>query len=317
MLQKRICPSFPQKPIAPMEISVVIPTYNGENKIPKLLEALAHQSHKNFEVVVVIDGSTDNTERILENAKNRFAKFKVIKQHNSGRAKVRNRGVLEASGDLLIFLDDDMVPNVDCVGRHFNFHKQNPIQSILAGNQTEERDHNYTDIQNYKAFLSKKWLSPYANGITELTLKNLFVSAANCSIKRADFEALSGFDERLTDAEDYDLAFRGLKMGMHIFFDKDNIAIHNDNPSAISYLKRLRAYHCAHIQLSEIHYTPTLSSAKPFYKVVIYRLFASKLWIKLFDRDILKYLMPTILRFKLYDLVFQSLSIEYSNYDLD
>ena len=300
-----------------MEISVVIPTYNGEKKIPYLLESLIHQTYKNFEVVVVIDGSTDDTEKIVNDAKLLFTKLKIVKQPNTGRAKVRNRGAKEASGDLLIFFDDDMIPCRDCVSRHVDFHNHNRIQSILAGDQTEVQRHHYTDIQNYKASLSKRWLSPYPNGITELSRENLFFSAANCSIKRVDFDTLAGFDERLTDAEDYDLALRGLKTGMHIFFDKENIAIHNDKLSARSYVKRLRAYRNAHIQLSEIHYTPTLSSAKPFYKVVIYRLFASKLWIKLFDRDILKYLMPTILRFKLYDLVFQSLSIEYSNYDLD
>ena len=296
-----------------MEISVVIPTYNGEQKIKHLLDALYHQSFKKFEVVIVIDGSTDNTELVIEGHKPSFTKIKVIKQENLGRAKVRNRGAAEASGDLIIFLDDDMIPAVDCVSRHYSFHDQNPIHGILAGSIIEKRCDNYSDIQNYKAFLSKKWLSPYASGTTKLGLENLFFSAANCSIKRYDFDLLGGFDDRLTDAEDYDLAFRALKKGMHIFFDKDNLAIHNEKISARSYVKRLKAYRSAHIKLSQIHQTAMPAPTGLVYKRFAYHLFAFRLWITLFDYDILKYFLPSTIRYKLYDLVFQSLSIEHPN----
>ena len=300
-----------------MEVSVVIPTYNGEKKIQHLLEALYLQLFKNFEVVIVIDGSTDNTEGVVQNYKSRFTKLKVVTQENLGRAKVRNRGATEASGDLLIFLDDDMIPAVDCIGRHYAFHKQNPSRSILAGSQFETRCDECPDIQNYKAFLSEKWLLPYPTGTSKLGLQNLFLSAANCSIKRNDFNLLAGFDERLTDAEDYDLAFRALKMGMNIFFDKGNLALHNDKISARSYVRRLRAYRSAHIKLSQIHQSPMISPARPLYKKVAYQVFASKMWIILFDSDVLKYFLPSTIRFKLYDLVFQSLSIEHPNYELD
>lgn len=299
-----------------MEVSVVIPTYNGEKKIGHLLNALLQQSAMDFEVVVVIDGSTDNTEQVLNQYTGRFANFRIIKQQNSGRSIVRNRGAQEAKGDLIIFYDDDICPAVDSISRHMNFHISNPFKTFVAGNLTEESNSQQSDVQNYKAFLSKKWLQPYEKGITKLTIENLFFSAANCSIKRNDFEFLNGFDRRLSDAEDQDLALRALKNGMHIFFDADNRAIHNDIVTATSYLKRLRAYRSAHIKLSQIHHPYLMKNSKSLYKKIIYRLFAFKFWLSLIDSDILKHLLPKIMRFKLYELVFQSLSVENSNVPL-
>jgi glycosyltransferase involved in cell wall biosynthesis len=300
-----------------MEVSVVIPTYNGEHKISHLLDALLKQTLQNFEIVVVIDGSTDCTEKILDKYERRFYRFKKIKQPNSGRSIVRNQGSKHAGGDLLIFYDDDMIPLPDSISQHLRFHTLNPKKSLLSGNQIENFSRQQCDIQNYKAFLSKKWLSPFQPGISALSVENLFFSAANCSIKRRDFEFLNGFDERLTDAEDHDLALRALKKGMEVFFDKDNVAIHNDKISAASYLKRLRAYHIAHIKLSRIHQMPLPQKSKHLHKEFVYRFFAFKFWVKLIDSDILKYMLPSAMRFKMYDLIFQSLSVEHPNSELN
>jgi glycosyltransferase involved in cell wall biosynthesis len=296
-----------------MSVSIVIPTYNGAKKIPLLLNALLAQSNQGFEIVVVIDGSTDDTDQVLKHYKNRFSDFKVITQLNSGRSKVRNRGVKESKGDLIIFYDDDIIPFSNSVMMHINFHQTNQEKVILVGNLKEEQNSSQTDIQNYKAFLSEKWMAPYPSGVSELTLETLFFSAANCSIKRIDFNNLNGFDERLTDAEDHDLAFRALNKGIKVFFDKDNLAIHNDIISARSYLKRLRAYNRAHKQWNQIHDAEVGKKNKSIYKRVIYAFFGFEFWLRLIDYNVLKYAMPKALRFKFYDVVLQSLSIEYPN----
>src|SRR6187397_1060160 len=93
-----------------MSTSVIIPTYNGAHKVVNVLRALEQQTHLPDEVVVVIDGSTDNTAELLRTNTFKLPSLRIIEQPNGGRAQVRNRGAKEASQDLLIFFDDDMRP---------------------------------------------------------------------------------------------------------------------------------------------------------------------------------------------------------------
>ena len=115
-----------------MKVSIIIPTYNGSHKILKTLKCLEKQSFKNFEVIVVIDGSTDCTADLLKKQKFDFQSFKIIEQANQGRAKVRNNGAEISQCDLLIFFDDDMRPLQDCVLKHVE-HQKKYFESILTG----------------------------------------------------------------------------------------------------------------------------------------------------------------------------------------
>src|SRR5688572_5027021 len=126
--------------------TVIISTYNGAEKLPFLLEALTVQTFQDFELVVVIDGSTDNTMEVLQKFAERFKFFRIIQQTNGGRSKVKNRGVAEAHADLLIFYDDDMVPSVDSVERHVELHKKE--EWVIAGNPVEKSEADKTDVQN-------------------------------------------------------------------------------------------------------------------------------------------------------------------------
>src|SRR4051812_14236148 len=83
--------------------SVIIPAYNAANTIRKTLESLQKQTFKDFEILVVDDGSTDNTKEIVE----QHSTVKYIYQNNAGPGKARNNGSKHASGEYLIFLDAD------------------------------------------------------------------------------------------------------------------------------------------------------------------------------------------------------------------
>src|SRR5258707_10281865 len=95
-------------------LSVVIPTYNRCASLRRLLDALARQtlSADRFEVIVVDDGSSDGTRELLRTLKTPYA-LVSIEQPNQGPGAARNRGVRAASGDLILFLDDDVVPMDD------------------------------------------------------------------------------------------------------------------------------------------------------------------------------------------------------------
>jgi glycosyltransferase involved in cell wall biosynthesis len=294
-----------------MTSSVIISTYNGEKKIGNLLNALLQQTDQSSEVLVVIDGSTDDTLHVVKSFESEFSgKLRIVVQENRGRAGVRNRGANEAKGEVLIFFDDDMTPWRDSIERHKSFHKNH--HAILSGNSVETIEPTKTDIQNYKGHLTERWTEKYQEGTTQLNESNFFFTAANCSMKKEDFKSLGGFDERLTDAEDHDFGYRAFRAGIPVVFDKSNRAFHYDPVTCISYIKRLRAYAKAHATLQTLYpdrYKKARTSSS-IVKHALYRLFALPFWPRLIDSGTFG-LLPQKLRYKLYDIVIQAFAVEY------
>ncbi len=297
-----------------MTISVIIPTYKGENKIANILGALAKQTHKEFEVIVAIDGAVDNTEAIARQFTNMFQHIKIITQPNRGRAAIRNFGAKNATGELLVFYDDDMIPLPNSVEEHTNIH-QKYTDILLAGNQQEQVAINKTDIQNYKATLTDQWTRKYVERITVLDGENLFFSASNCSVSKKTFDRLEGFDERLSDSEDYDIGLRALATNIKVLFDKENVAIHQDFITARSYVLRLRQYNEAHKMLARLH--PGMRSGQnksmPLFKRLFYAFFAWPVFLFLIDRYNIFFMLPRAARYRLYTFVIFSLSAVFHN----
>lgn len=287
-----------------MNVSVIIPSYNGERKLPKTLDALSRQHFSEFECILVIDGSTDASLTVAQSFENKFHNFRVIYQQNKGRAAVRNRGAAEAVGELLIFYDDDMIPEPDSVGRHIEFHSQKLVSSILCGNPVEASGSQNSDIQNYRLSLTEKWTAHFAEGINVINMGNLFLTASNFSLPRSLFMKLGGFDERLNDAEDKEFGYRALLAGVPLFFDKSNRAIHNEKITCKSYIERMRQYTIGQQRLVGI----LPDSLRSIYRISIlkktfYWLFSFTAWVALIDNYRALYFLPKPVRFKIYDWV--------------
>ena len=92
------------------KISAIIPTYNNAEFLQEAIESVLAQTYKDIEIIVVDDGSTDNTEDVV---KNYAGKLTYIRQENAGPAKARNTGILQAKGEYIAFLDadDSWLPN--------------------------------------------------------------------------------------------------------------------------------------------------------------------------------------------------------------
>lgn len=219
-----------------MNVSVIVPTYNGATKLPVILRSLMNQTFTDFELIVAIDGSVDGSEAIAQTLLSNFNNAKTVSQPNGGRASIRNFGARQATGDLVVFFDDDMVVAPDCLARHIAHHKTH-LESILGGNQVEDIRKNKTDIQNYKAWLTEQWLLKFQKGVQPLTATNFFLTAANMSVPRELFFRLDGFDQRLRDAEDFDFGSRALEMGIPVYFDYLAQAVHEDQITCASYIR--------------------------------------------------------------------------------
>jgi len=300
-------------------ISVIVPTYNGAKKLPHILEALRQQTVKDFEIIIVVDGSTDHTKEILEKHSKYFTNLNILYQENGGRSISRNHGVATAKGEYLLFFDDDMRPVPFAISQHLAHIQAHP-DTILVGAQVEEWEVLESDIQHYKGYLSRKWSGASYNPQTEglQDPKQPYLTAAHFSISKTLFDKLGGFDELLTDSEDFDLAIKAIKANIPIYFRPDIIAWHDDFITCQSYIKRQREYTKSHQKLRQLYPEryqnyPQHSPNKPsFIKNIIYSFFGTRYWVRTIDGyNWLKYL-PKSLRYRVYDWVITGLGIHFT-----
>lgn len=89
------------------QISVIVPTYNNAKYLKDCLDSIINQTYKNIEIIVIDDGSTDNTQEILEHYCDKERRLRVFYQENQGQGVARNVGISMASGDYIAFVDSD------------------------------------------------------------------------------------------------------------------------------------------------------------------------------------------------------------------
>ncbi len=89
-----------------MKYSIIIPVYNTKKYLKRCIDSIINQDYQNYEIIIINDGSPDNSEEILKNYKNN-PKIKIIKQTNHGLSYSRNVGIKKSKGDYIIFLDSD------------------------------------------------------------------------------------------------------------------------------------------------------------------------------------------------------------------
>lgn len=290
-----------------MEVSVIIPTYNRAASLANTLDALKIQTIQDFELIVVIDGSADHTGEMLELRRDEFDSFSILKQVNQGRAIARNSGAAVATGDIFVFYDDDTRPSKNSVQLHSEFHSRYP--GALCGGAVIEDEHTIqTDFQEFRRYLTRKWTKKFSPGLNHLNSENLFLSAANFSIPKPLFKRLNGFDSRLNDVEDFDLAARALQGNIPVYFDKTNTVYHDDPVNCKNFILRQRQYNAARKELYQLKpdTIPNHRSRSPFsispVKRKIFDLVSHKSLAEWIDKENLTWI-PEKLRFSLYDWV--------------
>lgn len=293
-----------------MRASVIIPSYNGKDKLTNLLQSLEKQSVSDIEIIVVIDGSTDGTLQWIQSRNWNLNALRLIEQNNKGRAAARNTGAKEATANLLIFFDDDMIVEASCIQKHITFHSAKHTDCISMGLVTEPAAKDDIEIIQYKDYLNTLWntsLMQYSQ--TELPEDLIILSAANFSISKNIFFELRGFDEILKDIEDYDFALRAKLAGIKTCFLNDAVAVHNDSftfkkyaDRSISYLKNRKL--AATIKPDLYAKDPILTHKDSTVQKVVYSFFKFPFWIYMLDRlNIMPFILPKRIRYTLYGIV--------------
>jgi glycosyltransferase involved in cell wall biosynthesis len=179
------------------QVSVIIPTYNRGWIIKEAIDSVLAQDYTEFELIVVDDGSTDHTSDVLCSYRN---VIKVLSQKNKGVSAARNRGISEASGKFVAFLDSDDLWLSQKLSVQIEFFNQTPDALIC---QTEE-----VWIRNGLRVNPKKRHKKPSGMIFKPSLELCLVSPSAVMIQRTLFDTVGGFDETLPACEDYDLWLR-------------------------------------------------------------------------------------------------------------
>ncbi len=214
-------------------ISVIIPTYNCEQYIAQAIESVLAQKDCEYEIIVIDDGSTDRTGDILEPYNQ---EIRYIKQKNQGVAAARNRGIAEAKGELIAFLDaDDYFLPGKLAAQSAIFAKRPNLGIVNSGWLR-------VSSQGEKLLEVRPWeKSPQLNLEDWLQWRPVLPSAM--MFRREWLEYVGGFDARFPPAEDTELVLRLAYMGCQSAWLKrvtvcyrqhDRSAMHQGLPQARS-----------------------------------------------------------------------------------
>jgi glycosyltransferase involved in cell wall biosynthesis len=196
------------------KVDVIIPVYNMANTLGRAIDSVLSQTHKDFQLVIVDDGSEDEIDSVIEkNLRSNPDKIKVLRlEKNLWRATALNRGIQHTESKFVTFLDaDDTLPE-DSLEKRINFLEDHPeLDAIFTDtNYLDKNGRVYSIKKPKKRFLeSRNWAESYLN-------QKLKVPFSNPSImyrKRVFDEKTKGlsFDETLKRGQDTDLVYSLLK----------------------------------------------------------------------------------------------------------
>ena len=222
-------------------LSVVLPTHNRWPQLQVALAALARQTvpRRDLEIVVVSDGSTDGTDEALRDGQSPV-QVTFIQQSNQGPAVARNAGVAAASGDLILFIDDDVVAEPGCAAAHIDAHGRAKRATVVIGPLLTPEDWHFEPWVLWEQRKLEGQYRAMAAGHWAPTARQFYTG--NASLTRRCFIESGGFDASFRRGEDVELAYRLAEDDMVFTFEFEARAFHHAQRSYESWLSNAAAY---------------------------------------------------------------------------
>ena len=200
-----------------MKASLIIPTYNRENALVNTIENCLSQDFKDLEIVVIDQTKQHQTDttKYIESIKKRII---YITEDIAGLTRARNIGARNASGDILIFIDDDVVLDTDFVSQHIKNYTLNNADAVQG--RIIEDD---SEPKNKPQWVDNKIRFSGSNNCISHGKTNT-LTGCNFSVKKTAYLDVGGFDERYTKSsnnEDSDFGLRLFKNNFNIVFSPE------------------------------------------------------------------------------------------------
>ena len=220
--------------------SIIIPTKDKNSRLKLTLKGLENQVDQDMEVIVVFDGCRPETISSFAEMKFAFEPIKVISETNIGRAAARNKGLERATGDVIIFVDDDRIPAPDFVSKHLARHEE---ECVVLGERMDtkltesaiEQLCNENDFSEVMKVLQQNSKKEFYYNIKKMVLKNPYhplryigFITGNVSVDKSLLDKVGGFDPNFTGwgYEDTDLGYRLAKANVKYIADYTIVNYH-------------------------------------------------------------------------------------------
>ncbi len=228
-----------------MNISIVIPNYNGsellKKNLPKIFEELKNYEKGKNEIIVVDDGSLDDSIKVLKDFRNEYKNLKVFEnEKNLGFSSTVNKGVSKTDSDIIILLNTDVCPQKGFLEPLLKNFEDDPSTSsgepsVFAVGCLEK------SIEGKDIVLRGRGIGKWEKGFLihrrgEVDKTNtLWVSGGSGAFKKSIWDKLGGLNELYNPFyyEDIDLSYRALKSGYKIFFEPKSVVFHEHEKGAI------------------------------------------------------------------------------------
>lgn len=185
-------------------VSIVIPTYDRANLLPRAIGSVQSQTFQDWELIIVDDGSRDDTRDVVADYMSRDARIRCIYQGNRRQAAARNNGIRNARGEMIAFLDSDDTWMPRKLEKQVAILDGEPECGMVYGNQLMAADEQDPGSLRYPG----GWL-PSGNVFPELLKRSFYCSTQTILVRRAVLDRVGLFDEQLTNAlEDWELTLR-------------------------------------------------------------------------------------------------------------
>lgn len=235
-----------------LRISAVVPTFNGRALVERTLATLFAQAMPAgaFEVIAVVDGSTDGTGAALR-ALDAPCAFRVIEQENRGPAAARNAGWRVARGEIVLFVDGDMLCDAGLVAAHLAAHEEGDRLAAFGSLFLSEDSPRTLAAECFNHEIGAMHLAHRSSAEAEWRLTDCVFS--NSSIGREVLEEFGGFDERFRMREDLELGLRLLRAGVRAKYVPAAKAYQYYAKSTADLMRDAEAFGRADALLAETH----------------------------------------------------------------
>ncbi len=214
-------------------VSVIIPTYKHQEFVLATLDSVFAQTFTDYEVIVVNDGSPDDTAALLKPLAE-AGRIRYIEQKNAGQSAARNRGIAEAQGEFIALLDDDDLWPPDKLEWQVQTLRENTdVVLVYGGASLVKPEFIITEADSLGPVLHPDKEPSQGNAYREFMVTHPLCSPGQTLIRTSAVKQVGGFDEAIWGADDYDLHIRLSKVGDFIYQKRHALyyRMHSENAS--------------------------------------------------------------------------------------